>query len=151
MRSVTDRKFYEKMTVNDEKGNRVFYNVNGRWHTEIMQEGEWGLYEISDEMFSHNRNTIFGKVPRTVIAHNRIYPKTHPIYTLETQLPVFWDTKGDNECVPVTHKTERYAAVCHTELYPSDDEHCHHCHARIPDKFITIWRMLNADCMDQTR
>jgi hypothetical protein len=119
-----------------------------------MHEGEWALYEIADEMQGQSRVGLHRwKSPRVVVVHSRIYQETRPVYKLE--MPVTWcgyneHDKGD-ECVPVTHTTERYDAVCHTELWPSDYEHCGQCNARIPNKFITIWRLMNTDSMDQTR
>ena len=145
---------YEKMTFTDHEGERVYHNVNGRWYNELMHEGEWALYEISEELQVKSLKPVhvFGTCPRTTIVHSRIYQKTRPFYTVD--MPVMWCGKNEDdidECVPVQTKTERYDAVCHTELYPTDDIHCHECGARIPDKFLTIWRMLEANCMDKTR
>jgi hypothetical protein len=143
---------YEKCIIADDHGKREFHNVNGMWYTELMHEGEWALYEISEEMWLQSQNKPFGTRPRTVVVHSRIYDQYRPVYEME--MPAIWCGKADNEsveCVPVTHKTERYDAVCHTELWPSDIDNCSECHSRIPDKFLVTWRMLNADCMDQTR
>jgi hypothetical protein len=143
---------YEKCTIADEHGKREFHNVNGVWYTQLMNEGDWCLYEMSDEMWSQNTNYPFGTRPRIVVVHSRIYQKERPVYKLD--MPVKWcgmnKDEDESECVPVTHTTEKYDAVCHTELWPSDYEHCGQCHARIPNKFITIWRLMNSDSMDQT-
>jgi hypothetical protein len=145
---------YEKCTITEPEGKRVFHNVNGIWYNELMHEGEWALYEISKEMWSQSRNRPLGTRPRVAVIHSRIYQKTRPIYTLD--MPVIWCGKDDEDkeaCVPVTHATEKYDAVCHTELFPSDSMslHCHECGAEIPEKFVTIWRLMNPDAMDQTR
>jgi hypothetical protein len=143
---------YEKKTITDDKGRREFHNVNGMWYTELMHEGEWALYEISEEMWHHTQNKAFGIQPKTAIVHSRIYDQYRPVYEIE--MPAIWCGKADDEsveCVPVTHKTERYDAVCHTKLWPSDFNSCTECFAPIPDKFLTVWRLLNSDDLDQTR
>jgi hypothetical protein len=142
------RQSYEKCTIADEHGKREFHNVNGVWYNELMTEGEWSLYQLSEEMFSQNSNKWFGTKPESILVHSRIYSQTRPVY--EMVMPVIWCGNEDDECVPVTHTTERYDAVCHTELWPTDFDRCTKCNARIPDKFLVIWRMLNADCMDKT-
>ncbi len=142
----------ETCTIADENGKRVYHNVNGMWYNELMHEGEWSLYEISKEMWDQSRTKYIGTRPRTVVVHSRIYQHTRPVLRLE--MPVMWCGKGDldeNECVPVTHTIETYDAVCHTELWPTDYEHCGQCNASIPDKFVTVWRLLNSDSMDRTR
>jgi hypothetical protein len=145
---------YEKCTVTDEEGKRVFHNVNGVWYNELMTEGEWSLYEVSKEMWEQNRRKHFGRRPRVVVVHSRIYQKTRPVYKLD--MPVMWcgvDDEDKEACVPVTHTTEKYDAVCHTELFPSDSCSmiCHECGAEIPDKFVTLWRLMEPEAMDQTR
>ena len=138
---------YEKCTVTDERGKREFHNVNGIWHIELMREGEWCLYEASEEMWSQNRVAVFGTRPRHTVVHSQVYPQTRPVYELDWPNAMYGEP---DEAVPVVKKTERYDAVCYSELYPDDFEHCTRCHAPIPDKFITIWRLLNPDCLDKT-
>ena len=149
MTAVTDNMYYEKMTVADEHGKQEFHSVNGVWYTELMNEGEWSLYQFSHRMYPPQRNSVFGTKPDVILVHSRIYEQHRPVYELE--MPVMWCGDEDEECVPVTHKTEKYDAVCHTELWPTDFEECTLCRSKIPDKFLTIWRLLNSDCMDQTR
>jgi hypothetical protein len=151
---ITNMKFYEKMTFieNGQQTDREYHNVNGIWNIELMHEGEWSLYEMSEVMFDHNKVKVFGARLRTSVVHSRIYYKTRPIYTMD--VPAMWcgkDEEDNNECVPVQMKTERYDAVCHTELWPMDHDYCTECGAQIPDKFLTVWRMLNSDAMDKTK
>ncbi len=152
MKTTSDNMYYEKCIIADEHGKREFHGVNGMWYRELLREGEWCLYEIAEEMIHRNRGMVFGSKPGTVVVHSRVYDQYRPVYKLD--MPVMWCGKDDEDkevCAPVTHTTEKYAAYCHTELWPSDFTHCSTCHAGIPEKFITIWRLLYPDELDQTQ